>query len=329
MMTRRHFLAASAAGLAFAATGPAPRGLAQSIGKPTRILVGYPPGGTTDVIARLLANEMKTYAPSTIVENRPGAAGHVALAALKSSPADGSVLIVAPESEMSLAPHVYKTLPYDPARDFIPVTTVCGLPLTLTIGPKVPAEVQTLSDFISWCRANPGQATYGSPGAGTPLHFTGVQLARAAGIAFAHVPYQGAAPAVQDLLGGQIASTLLPIDGTLPHVQSGTLRVLTTSGPQRSIFLPDVPTFREAGYPTLETIILWGIFVPANTPAGIVDKLNDTIRKTLKTNEVSAGLARLSAEIVEISRGDFAGLIKSESERWSPIVRASGFTPRD
>jgi len=197
------------------------------------------------------------------------------------------------------------------------------------VGPKVPTNVKTLADFIAWCRANPKQATYGSPAAGSPAHFTGVQLARAARFEYIHVPYQGAAPAAQDILGGQIASGILPIDTTLPHVQSGGIRALATTGPKRSTFLPDVPTIGESGYPTLELVDLWGVFVPAKTPAESVEKLNKSIEQVLQLNEVKAGLMRLSAEVSAISLDDFARFMKSDFEQWGSVVRVSGFTPQD
>jgi tripartite-type tricarboxylate transporter receptor subunit TctC len=326
-MTRRQLLTVSAAGLAFGATGLAPYARAGS--ETTRILVGFPAGGTTDVIARLLASAIKGDASAAIVENRSGGGGRVAIEALKSAPRDGSVFLIAPVATMTLYPHVYRTLRYDPLQDYIPVSTVCLVSYVLTIGPTVPADVKTLADFIAWCRANPGRATFGSPSAGSPLHLTGVQLARAAEFEYIHVPYQGAAPTLQDLLGGQIASAILPIDTPLPYLKSGTLRALATSGPHRNVFLPDVPTFREAGYPALESTDRWGVFVPARTPAKHVMRLDNSIREALKMDEVKAGLTALSVEIDVISLEDFALLVKSEFDRWGSVVRTSGFTPED
>jgi tripartite-type tricarboxylate transporter receptor subunit TctC len=230
---------------------------------------------------------------------------------------------------VALYPHVYKTLRYDPLQDFIPVTTVSAIPSLLIIGPKVPTSVKTLADFIAWCRVNPEQATYGSPGAGSSPHFIGVQLARAAGFEYIHVPYQGDAPAVQDVLGGQIASSIVAIVAAIPHVQSGSIRALATAGPRRSSFLPDVPTFRESGYPALENVDLWGVFVPAKTPMESVEKLNNSIQEALRTDEVQAGFARLSIESSAISLSNFTRLLKSDFERWGSIVQASGFTPLD
>jgi tripartite-type tricarboxylate transporter receptor subunit TctC len=224
MITRRHFCA-SAAGLALSATGRISSGFTQVRGATVRILVGFPAGATSDVIARLLAGAMKDYASAIIVESRPGGVGRLAIEALTTAPADGSVFLLAPLGTMTLSPHVYRNLRYDPLRDFIPVTTIGAVPFLLTVSPKVvPANVKTLADFIAWCRANPTQATYGSPGAGSPYHFTGVQLAHAEGFEYKHIPYVGPPRAVQDLLGGQIASSILPIDSTLPYVLSGSLR---------------------------------------------------------------------------------------------------------
>jgi tripartite-type tricarboxylate transporter receptor subunit TctC len=329
MTTRRRLLIASAAGLAFSATGIVRHGFAQAGGKVARILVGFPPGGTSDVIARLLANAMNDYASSVIVENRPGAGGRVAIEALKTAARDGSIFILGPMATITLYPHIYKTLRYDPLQDFIPVTSVAAAPSLLTIGPSVPTSVKTLADFIAWCRANPARATYGSPGAGTSPHFVGVQLARAANFEYIHVPYQGNAPAAQDLLGGQIASSILTIDSTFPHVVSGSIRALVTTGPQRSAFLPDVPTLGESGYPTFELLDVWGVFVPAKTPEETVEKLNNSIQRALTSSEVKSGLSRLSIEVSAISLGDFARLVKSDFERWGSIVRDTSFTPLD
>jgi tripartite-type tricarboxylate transporter receptor subunit TctC len=329
MMSRRRLSTALAAALAVGATGLVPYDIARAGVRIARILVGFPPGGTTDVIARLLALAMKNYASTIIVENRSGGAGRFAIEALKTAAPDGSVIILAPMATMTLYPHVHKTLRYDPLRDFIPVSTVGAVSYILAIGSKVPTSVETLAHFIAWCRANPEQATYGSPGAGSPVHFIGVQLAHTAGFEYLHVPYQGAAPTLQDLLAGQIASSILPIDTPLHHVRAGTLRALATSGPRRSIFLPDVPTLREAGYPALESVDWFGFFVPAGTPAECAEMLNAAIHRALDADDVKAGLRALSVEIDAISLGDFAKLTKSEFERWASVVLASGFTPED
>jgi tripartite-type tricarboxylate transporter receptor subunit TctC len=330
MITKRRFLSlAYASGLASALPATWQSAQSQAVSNTTRILVGFTPGGAIDIVARLLVNEMKSNGSSAIVDNRPGAGGRVAFDALKASPADGSILILAPASIIVLYPHIYKTLNYDALHDFTPVTTVCSFPFLLSVGPMVPTQVKTLADFVEWCRANPGRASYGTPSAGSALHFTGVMLARAAGFEFVHVPYSGGPPAVQDALAGQIAATILPIGTPLPYVQSGNLRALVTTGPQRSSLLPDVPTIRETGYSALEAVEWFGIWVPAKTPAEIVGRLNNVIREALKTNNVRTGLAKMSIDVAGASPSDFARLIKSDFDRWGPIVRASGFTPED
>jgi tripartite-type tricarboxylate transporter receptor subunit TctC len=328
MVSRRRVLSVFAAGLAANAACVVTRGGAQT-GGVARILVGFPPGGTSDIIARLLAGAMTDYASALLVENRPGAGGRVAIESLKTSAADGSIFLITPVATITLYPHVYKSLRYDSLADFIPVTNIAAAPSLLTVGPKVPASVKTLADFVAWCRANPGQANYGSPGAGTSPHFIGVQFGRAAGFEYIHVPYQGNAPAAQDVLGGQIASSVLTIDSTLPYVLSGKLRALATTGPRRSAFLPDVPTFIEQGYPGIQLIDMWAVFVPAKTPEDRVARLNTSIQKALKSEEIKASLTKLSIELSPISLADFAKLIKSDFDRWGAIVQASGFTPQD
>jgi tripartite-type tricarboxylate transporter receptor subunit TctC len=329
MITRRQFLTAVAAGFASGAAGVPPYGFSQTGIKTARIWVGFPPGGTSDVVARLLAGAMSDYASATIVDNRPGAGGRIAIEALKGAARDGATLLVTPLATMTLYPHIYKSLRYDPLEDFIPVTTVSAAPSLLTISPMLPGSIKTLADFVAWCRANPAHATYGSPGAGSSPHFVGVQLARAAGFEYIHVPYQGNAPAAQAVLGGQIASSVLTIDSTLPYVLSGNLRALATTGAQRTPFLPDVPTFSESGYPMLAFKDLWCVFLPAKTPREIVAKLNNSIQKAVNSDQVKAGLARLGIAIEAVSLDDFAGLMRSDFEHWRSIVQTSGFTPQD
>jgi tripartite-type tricarboxylate transporter receptor subunit TctC len=292
------------------------------------MLVGFGAGGTIDVIARMLVQGMKGYSSSFIVENRPGAGGRLALGALKGSLADGSVMILAPASNVAVFPHVYKALGYDAFRDFVPVTTVCAFPFLITVGPMVPADVRTLADFVKWCAANPRQATYGTAAAGSMLHFTGATLAKAGQFEFVHLPYAGPG-GIQDLIGGRIAATIYPIGTALPHVQSGAIRALATTGPQRSPQLLDVPTVREAGYPALEANEWFGVFVPANTPAETVNRLNAAIRAVVNSDVFKTALAKLSVDPAGETPKEFAQLVKSDFDRWGPIVQASGFTPED
>jgi tripartite-type tricarboxylate transporter receptor subunit TctC len=321
-------LLGSAGGIASYALGASPT-LSQPSQSTARILVGFPAGGPTDVIARLVAEQMKTYASSTIVENRAGAGGRVVMDVLKNSPADGSVMVLTPAVAMALYPHVYKSLSYNPQQDFTPVTTINTTAMLFVVGPMVPASVKTLADFIAWCRANPAQSSYGSPGAGSPLHFLGVMLSRAAKFEYLHVPFQGTAPSIQSLLGSQIASCISPIGPFIPHVKAGTLRALAFTGAQRSPLLPDVPTIAEAGYPALTFAEWFGIFVPARTPSATVETLSTALRAALQTKEVLAGLAAQSVDVGGLTPAEFARQVKADFDRWGPIVKESGFTPLD
>jgi tripartite-type tricarboxylate transporter receptor subunit TctC len=326
MITKRRFVSLACSGGLAAVLPRTSR--AQTGHNVMRMLVGFGAGGAIDVAARMLVEGMKGYSASFIVDNRPGAGGRVALGALKSSPADGSVMILTPASMVAVFPHVYKTLGYDAFKDFVPVTTVCSFPFLITVGPMVPADVKTLADFVKWCTANPGQATYGTAAAGSMLHFTGVTLAKAGGFQFVHLPY-GGPNGIQDLIGGRIAATIYPIGTALPHVQFSSIRALATTGPQRSPLLPDVPTVREAGYPALEAEEWFGVFVPANTPTETVSRLNGAIRAVVSTDAFKTGMAKLSVEASSLTPGEFAQLIKSDFDRWGPIVQASGFSPED
>jgi tripartite-type tricarboxylate transporter receptor subunit TctC len=262
-----------------------------------------------------------------IVENRPGAGGRIALDTLRGAEPDGSLLALTPGDQVTLFPHVYQKLSYDPLKDFIPVTTVCTFPFLLAVGPMVPPNVATLAQFIEWCRANPKLATYGSAGVGTRPHFLGVTLARAAGFEFVHLPYKGGAPAMQDLLGGQIPATISVFSNAYPHVQAGSLRALAITGPQRSPLLPSVPTAREAGYPAMEAVEWFGLFVPAKTPTDIVSSLHSSVQLALQTDPVKSGMARQSFEVTTTARNDFVALIKADTQRWGEVVKASGFKP--
>ena len=325
MITRRHLLKVSAAA-GFSASGLVPQCFAQARVKTAHILTGFTPG-LTDAVARLVAGQMKDYAGSIVIETKPGASGRVAVEAVKTADADGSVILFAPLGFVTLFPHIYKSLRYAP-QDFTPVSTVASFPTLLTVGPKVPGEARTLADFVAWCRTNPKQATYGTPGIGTSLHFIGAMLGRAASFDFSHVPYQGRA-AIDDLLKGEIASAIMPIGSSLGLVQSGDLRALATTGPRRSSLLPDVPTMAESGYPSLRDVTWYGFFIPAKASPHVAVGLNSAIQQALRTDEVKSGMSKLAVEMDAVSMGDFAELIASESGRWKEIVRATGFDPID
>jgi tripartite-type tricarboxylate transporter receptor subunit TctC len=327
MLSRRRFVAAAAgAGASIVASR---RAHSQVIGKLTRMIVGFAPGGSSDVTARLLVEQMRGYASTIIIDNRPGAGGRIAVETAKAGAPDGSVLLLSPASMIVLYPHLYKPLGYDPVQDLVAVTTLCAFPFVLSVGPLVPRDVRTLADFIQWCKANPKLASYGTSGAGSMLHFAGMMLARAANFDFTHVPYKGASPALQDLLGGQVASTVGVLGIALPHIQAGNLRALAMTGATRSSFLPDVPTLTEAGFSGLAITEWQGLFVPAKTPPAVVHALNRSVRDALDTAEVKAGLIKLSFEAGGTSPEQFADIVRADIARWEPIVKASGFAPEN
>jgi tripartite-type tricarboxylate transporter receptor subunit TctC len=244
---------------------------------------------------------------------------------VKDSSADGAVLLLTPASTMVLYPHVYKTLAYDSVKDFAPVTPVCIAQFALSVGPAVPGDVKTVEHFVRWCKANPDRAAYGSPGAGTMVHFAGMMFAKAAGIELTHVPYKGGAPLVQDVVGGQIACGF----NALPRDNTGRLRILATTGATRSPYLPDVPTFKEMGYEDVEVQEHFGVFVPAKTPAAVIVTLNAAIRQALDTPEVKDGLAQFAFVPASMAPESFAAMLKADIERWGAIVKASGFTAEE
>ncbi len=227
------------------------------------MLCGYPAGGTTDAVSRRVAEKLQSngYAKVALVDNKAGASGRIAIEELKRSPADGSVMLLTPASAISLFPHIYTKLNYR-MEDVTPVSTACRIAFGFGVGPAVPASVKNLKDYLAWAKANPGQANYGSPGAGSPPHFLGALLGKEAGVDLRHVPYRGSAPGIQDLLGGQVPAMSSPIGDYLPYLKDGRLRLLATSGQTRSRFAPDVPTYAEQGFKDLVMSEYYEFFLP-------------------------------------------------------------------
>jgi tripartite-type tricarboxylate transporter receptor subunit TctC len=320
MIHRRHFIAA--------ASLSAWPGLsrAQAL-ESTRILSGFPPGGTVDVVARRVADKLRgSYARVTLVENKPGAGGRLAVDELKRSANDGSSLLITPAAMITLYPHLYSKLSYGP-DDVTPVCGATSVVFGLGVGPGVPESVKTLKDFIAWAKANPGKASYGSPGAGSPPHFVGALLGKETGLDLNHVPYRGTVPGIQDLLGGQIASFSGPIGDYLPHVKTGKLRVLATSGPKRSRFLPEVPTYTELGFAALEQVEWYGFFLPGKASAELVQRTAVAIRAALSAPEVADALGQFGLEVALTTPAELSKAVRDEHAAWAPIVRRVGFTP--
>lgn len=327
---RRRLLLASAATLFAGAAAWVRPVSAQPRLKLATITTGFATGGSADVTARLLAEHLRgRHAETVLVDNRAGASGRLAVEHVKAGAADGSSLLLSPSGMMVLFPHIYRSLRYEPLKDFAPVTPLARFPFVLAISTLVPPSVRTLPEFLAWCKANPKEASFGSPGAGTSAHFSGIMLGRRAGIEYTHVAYRGMAPLVQDLLGGQIASGVLTPADALPLLSSGKLRLLATSGAARSRFMPDVPTYGELGFPEILIEESYSLYAPAALPAPVVAQLAAQAHEMLAQPEVQARFAQMGLEPAGSSPAQFREQLRALHERWGGIVRASGFTPTD
>jgi len=290
-----------------------------------RVLVGYPPGGALNTVARMLADKLaEATGRPFVVENRAGAAGTIGAAALKGAPADGSILLFAPDSNISAYPHTVKKPAYTPLTDFVAIAHCGDYRIALAVNATVPAN--DLRSFIAFTKAQPGASGYGTAGAGTSLHFYGVLMGQLTGANINHIPYRGTGPALIDLVAGHLPAAVLPMGSMLPHYKSGKIRMLAQTGDQRSTSLPDTPTFKELGYPALAVSGWYGMFAPAGTPADVINRYNDVILKAFRTPELRERMQGFELEIRELSAQEFQAMVKSDTERWGPIIRASGFT---
>jgi tripartite-type tricarboxylate transporter receptor subunit TctC len=323
-MQRRHFiLASSAAGIALAH----PLARAQGLPETARIFAGFAAGGTVDVTARRVADKLRdVLAKSVVVENRTGAGGQIALSALKTAAPDGLTLLVTPMSMLGIYPATYKKLPYDPVADFQPVSQAVRFEFGFGVGPMVPATVKTLGDFVAWCKANPKDANFGSPAAGSVPHFVAELFGRAAGFDFKHVPYRGTQPAIADLMGGQVASVSGPVGEFLQHLPTGRVRLLATSGNARSKFAPTVATYAEQGFKDIVFEEWFGFYMPAKVPADVLARASTAVRNALSAPDVVDALALMGLEARPSTPVELAALLKRDTERWAPLVKTIGFT---
>lgn len=325
--SRRRHLADLLRGLAAAALATGAMGAAAQSPPPMRVVVGFAPGGSVDALARLVAESLQTgLGRNALVENRAGAAGRLAVEQVKAAPADGDTLLVAPQGPMTLFPHVFRSLRYDPARDFVPVTRVASGDFALTIGPMVPAK--DLKGLRAWLETAGAKATYGSPGAGTLPHFAGVAFARGIGVPMTHIPYRGSALTMNDLAGGTIAAAWSPVTEALELHKAGRVTIVATTGAQRTTFVTGVPTLKESGI-DLEVPLWFAVYAPVATPPAVLDRIRGAIHATLATPAARERIERLGLVAAPSSTPELVQLQARERDMWEPVVKASGFTPAD
>jgi tripartite-type tricarboxylate transporter receptor subunit TctC len=290
---------------------------------PLRILVGFPPGGSADVMARALADKLKDgLGQAIVVDNKPGAGGRVAAGELKNAPADGQTLLLAPIGTTIILPLTVSSLAYDPWKDFAQVSQVATFRFAFAVGPAAP--VKTMAEYLAWAKASPKNATFGSPGAGTLPHFFGEMFGKAAGISMTHVAYKGGAPKVNDMLGGHMpAGVDTPLEYA-EHHRAGKLRILALSGEGRSAAFPDVPTFREAGI-NVDGTGWFGVHMNAATPRATIDRYAGAIQAALKQADIRERLFKLGLEASGTSADRFASIMREDRARWEPVIKASGF----
>jgi tripartite-type tricarboxylate transporter receptor subunit TctC len=327
MTNRRQFVQATFGSTLLATLGAQPA-RAQAI-EQVRILYGFPAGSSGDIVARRVGERVAGSAytkNAAIVENKAGAGGRIALDTLKVAAPDGATLGLTPFSCTSIYPHVYSKLTYDPLRDFVPVSIAALMFHGLAVGPAVPASVTTVKDFLAWAKANPKEANYGSPAAGSTPHFIGALLGLNHGVDLKHVPYRGSVPGVTDVVGGQIAAMVTPSGDFIAHHKAGKLRVIATSGSKRSPFLPDVATFAEQGMPELTVEEWFGFYAPARTPSSVVAAANAAINQALKDKALVDGLGIVGLIAQGSTPEEMAQSQKREFDRWGPLVKKIGFS---
>jgi tripartite-type tricarboxylate transporter receptor subunit TctC len=326
-MSRRRILAAS---LQLAAlTGGGTRLVHAAARLPTtRFICGYPPGGSLDLVSRKLAERFQgRYANLTLVDNKPGASGRLAVEELRKSPADGSCLLITPASVLTMYPHIYKPLSYDPFADLAPVAMVAATEFAFAVGEMVPPSVKSLEDFVRWCKTNPAKAACGNAGAGSMPHFMALLFARDAGAELLHVPFKGGSAAMQAVAAGQIGAALATDAAALPMERSGKVRVIATSGAGKSAFFPQAVPFREQGYRALVQREWFGAFAPARTGSAELDAANEILRQAMGEADVQEQWKRLGLSVATSTAGELQAAMRSEHDFWGPLIRSSGFTP--
>jgi tripartite-type tricarboxylate transporter receptor subunit TctC len=308
--------------IAFAVLAPGAQ--AQSYpDKPIRLVCPFPPGGAVDIASRAVAHELTQILGQPVtVDNRPGAGGNIgADIAAKSAP-DGYTLLMTTSGIMAINPALYSKLPFDTIKDFAPVSMVVLLNNVLVVNPSLP--VKSVKDLIALAKAQPGKLTYASSGNGTSIHLSGELFKSMTGVDMLHIPYKGSAPAITDLLGGQVDMMFDNIPSSLPQIKAGKLRALAVTGAKRSRLLPDLPTIAEAGVPGYDSYVWFGIVAPAGTPPAVIARLNAALAKAAATPAFRDRLTEQGYEVLSSTPAQMASNIRSEIAKWGKIVKASG-----
>lgn len=291
--------------------------------KPIRLICPFPPAGAVDIASRAIAHELtKTLGQPVTVENRPGAGGNLGGEAAARSAPDGYTLFMSTSGIQAINPALYAKMSFDPNKDLAPVAPLVSLSNVLVLHPSVPAN--SVREVIAMAKAQPGKIPYASSGNGTSIHMSGAMFTQMTGTDMIHIPYKGSAPAVTDLLAGQVSMMFDNIPSALPHIKAGKLKALATTGAKRDPALPDLPTVAEAGVPGYESGVWFGIMVPAGTPKDIIARLNAETIKGARSPEFVKRMTDLGYNIIPGSPEAMADMIKVEIARWTPIVRASG-----
>ena len=292
--------------------------------KPVRIVVPFAPGNTLDAALRQVAEVFKVNTGQPLlVDNKPGGSGIIAAQNVMAAAPDGYTLLLTNTSMLTINPHTFSKLPYDPEKSFKPVTNFLGSAMVMAVNANVPAN--NVKEFVAWAKANPTKVSYASFTAGNSSHFAGVILNQRAGINMIHVPFNGTPPAVQNLVGGQVDAAFLPLLAVKPHLDSGKVKVLAVTSPQRSALMPNVATFREQGYPDLDIYIWAAIAAPAGTPDAVIARLNTEFVKALKSQEIKDKWKVMDFEPLPSTPEEFSKFAAADSKRWAEAVKISGF----
>jgi tripartite-type tricarboxylate transporter receptor subunit TctC len=292
-------------------------------GKPIRFVLGYAPGGASDVVARIVGTRLSdALGQPVVIDNRPAAAGSAAAGMVARTPADGYTLMLAATSTLAVNPSMYKSLPYDSLRDFTYLANFVSMPNLLVVNPNIP--VKSVSDLIALAKAEDGRLTYGSAGIGSSNHFTAELFNYLAKVRMTHIPYKGGGPAMVDVAGGQVSLIFATIVSAIPLVKSGRLRPLGVTSANRSPSMPDVPAIAEAGLPGYESTIWYGVVMPAGAPRAIVTRLSSEIEKLLNAQDVKDRFQTLGADIMFMPPERFAQYVRAEIKKWSIVVRETG-----